>query len=335
MPDKIYVTYSHVVSSAAPFFHATIHYEQTDSAGQVLSHQTIEAAPENMNMSFGDKVNGTVEEFLVPDFGPSRFGHIQGTANLAAPSASFREILAIAAAAPSLRRLFRTCLICLAVFAPLRAAVCETFTPPEEIRRQSEIFEPRTSFDTTPVTVNVAYITYRIPRNYLTHLEPAIPTLRVTYPGFKPLTEETRDCFDPKWRVQHPECTVIEFRLLGSRGPGPGGWAITNSDRFANFMRGLPVREKGRLYDYSVYEIGPNEAIISIYRRIEGDIYFSCQFSKDSDRTKGGVCNDMFRLNDMNHVQFYFQAPLIKAIPEVETRIRELLASFVVEERQP
>jgi len=85
MPDKIYVTYSHVVSSAAPFFHATIHYEQTDSAGQVLSHQTIEAAPENMNMSFGDKVNGTVEEFLVPDFGPSRFGHIQGTANLAAP----------------------------------------------------------------------------------------------------------------------------------------------------------------------------------------------------------------------------------------------------------
>jgi hypothetical protein len=223
----------------------------------------------------------------------------------------------------------------LAVLASLRAAVCETFTPPDQIRKQSEIFEPRASFDTTPVVVNVAYVTYRIPRNYLTHLEPAIPTLRVTYPGFKPLTEETRDCFDPKWRVQHPECTIIEFRLLGSRGPGPGGWAITNSERFENFIRGLPVRPKARLYDYAIYEIGPDEAHITIYRRIEGDIYFSCQFSKDSDRATGGVCNDMFRLNDMNHVQFYFQAPLIVAVPEIEARIRELMAGFVVEERQP
>jgi hypothetical protein len=157
--------------------------------------------------------------------------------------------------------------------------VCESFTPPEEIRRQSEIFEPRASLDTTPVTVKVVDVTYRIPRNYLIVLEPAIPTLRVTYPGFKPLSEGTKDCFDPKWRMQHSECIVIEFLLLGSRGPGPEGRAYTNAERFENFKRNSrSIRFRSGPFGYDIFEEGPEDARSEHYRKTEGDIFFTAYF---------------------------------------------------------
>jgi hypothetical protein len=165
-------------------------------------------------------------------------------------------------------------------------------------------------------------------------VEPAIPTLKLTWPGLKPLTEETRECFGTILQSETVGCTSFEFLLLGSRGPGLGGRALTNSEKFANFMRGLHAIKKWGPFGYDLYEIGPEEARIETYRRIEGDIFFRCTFLGGALKTRRGVCDDTFRLDDMNHAHFLFRVPQIKDVPEIESGVRSLIGSFVTRQEK-
>lgn len=211
----------------------------------------------------------------------------------------------------------------------LGVSFAENFAPYEDIRKKSQIFEPKPSFDTTPVIIRVVDVTYRIPRNYLSKLPPANPALKVTFPGFKPLTEETRDCFDPKWQHQNPGvCTAFEFILLGSLGPAPGGRAYTASERLENIKKNIPgvVRRPGP-HGYDIYEIGPPEARIQRYWKSEGDVLFRCFGGDDSKRPV--VCDSTFRLDDGNHAHFIFRRHHIEHVPAIEAAIRQLVNGFV------
>ena len=209
-------------------------------------------------------------------------------------------------------------------------STAEQFAPYDEIKRKSAVFEPQPSVDTTPVPVKVVDVTYQIPRNYLTHLDPAIPTLKLTWPGLKPLTEETRKCFGSILQSEAAGCTSFEFHLLGSRGPAPGGRAYTNAEMFENFMKGFEnIVPRPGPFGTEIYDIGPEDARTEIYRRSEGDIYFKCM-PFDNRGKRSAICNDMFRLDDLNHIQFYFRPPQIEHIPEIEASIRRLMAGFVI-----
>jgi hypothetical protein len=96
-------------------------------------------------------------------------------------------------------------------------------------------------------------------------------------------------------------------------------------------MRGVPARAIGRQFGFDVYEIGPEEARIRIYRRAAGDLYFTCDTSGIAGRGPVTLCDNMFRLHDMNHAQFYFNPRLTEHMPEIEAGIRQLMASFVRE----
>jgi hypothetical protein len=52
------------------------------------------------------------------------------------------------------------------LFSLLSAAAAQNFTPPEEIWRKSQIFNPKPSFDTTPVEVRVVSLVYSNTRKY-------------------------------------------------------------------------------------------------------------------------------------------------------------------------
>jgi len=214
----------------------------------------------------------------------------------------------------------------------LRPAFAQPFNSYEEIRRKSQILEPRPSLNTTPVTLKVVSITYRIPRNYLIYLDTpsTVPTLKLTWPGLKPLTEETRKCFGSIHQSEQAGCTSFEFLLLGSRGPGPGGRALTSTERFENAIRDIARPRPEKPFGYDLYEIGPEEARTEIYRKVEGDIHFTCSIAGPEGRKRGGVCRDLFRLDDMNHLQFLFRLPHREHIPEIEKGMRELMARFQV-----
>jgi hypothetical protein len=100
MPDRIYATYSHAVSGYSIFFHATIHYERTDSQGNVMVHKVIEGAPQNSNLTTQQKYDATTEEYFRTDNGPSAFGnivaHVDPNAPLAKPTTPY-EVIAVGA----------------------------------------------------------------------------------------------------------------------------------------------------------------------------------------------------------------------------------------------
>jgi hypothetical protein len=99
-------------------------------------------------------------------------------------------------------------LIGLFAFGTLSAAAQDTsgvapFTP-QDLRSIP-------STDTTPIKVKIGAVTYAIPRNYILYPINGLPVvLQVTYPGFQPLTEETRPCMEHKiWR----QCMPIQLRV--------------------------------------------------------------------------------------------------------------------------
>src|ERR1700712_2888729 len=78
----------------------------------------------------------------------------------------------------------------------------------DEVWKKSQSLRPRQSTDTTPITVKGGNATYKIPRNYIS-MYFDFPQLKVTYPGFKPFTEETQGCFDRRLEASLG-CTTLE-----------------------------------------------------------------------------------------------------------------------------
>jgi hypothetical protein len=74
MPDRIYVTYT--PTGGPESFHAAIHYQRTDSAGNIIRHDVIEAKPEK-DLSVPAKAVGVIKEALRTDDGSSNFGRVK------------------------------------------------------------------------------------------------------------------------------------------------------------------------------------------------------------------------------------------------------------------
>ncbi|MES2192931.1 MAG: hypothetical protein V4517_00825 [Pseudomonadota bacterium] len=75
MPDRIYVTYT--PTGGPESFHTAIHYQRTDSAGNIIEHDVIEAKPEREDLSAREKVNSVTDEALRTDRSLSRFGRVR------------------------------------------------------------------------------------------------------------------------------------------------------------------------------------------------------------------------------------------------------------------
>jgi hypothetical protein len=152
------------------------------------------------------------------------------------------------------------------------------------------VLNPKPSLDTTSVVIKVADVTYRIPRNYLTTTGD-IPTIRLAWPRLEPLKEDNRECFGSINQGNKAGCYFFEFHILGSRGPGPGGRALTNEEMFQNSIRSKSTTPRDGPFGYQIYSIGPSNARIEIYRKTEGDRYFVC-FLGDEERRAYAVCRD-------------------------------------------
>lgn len=74
MPDRIYVTYT--PTGGPESFHTAIHYQRTDSAGNIIRHDVIEADAEK-DLSVPAKAIGVIKEALRTDDGSSSFGRVK------------------------------------------------------------------------------------------------------------------------------------------------------------------------------------------------------------------------------------------------------------------
>ncbi len=197
----------------------------------------------------------------------------------------------------------------------------------EEIWKKSQSLRPEPSRDTTPVTAKVGEIVYSIPRNYISSFSD-FPVLKVTYPGFKPLTEETRGCFDPKLRVSLG-CTTLELRLLFSVSYHPG---YENLIRAATPDHAMPQPRPGP-YGYEIYDLGPENARTEIYQSTAESIFFRCALF-DNNGVRDAVCDDIVSLSDGNVIRFFFGLKQISELRDFEAGIRQLMSTFRMGEKQ-
>jgi hypothetical protein len=190
----------------------------------------------------------------------------------------------------------------------------------EEIWKKSQSLRPEPSIDVTPVSAKVGSVSYSIPRNYISNLHFHFPVLKVTYPGFKPLTEETRGCFDRKLQAELG-CTTIELNLRLSLPNKPG---------FENLMKLVPPDQKlsPRQSDgYQVFDLGPENARVEIYRSESEDIFFTCMIF-DNNGVRDAVCDDAVSLADGNAVRFFFNLKQVGQLRKFESGIRQLMTQF-------
>jgi hypothetical protein len=197
----------------------------------------------------------------------------------------------------------------------------------EEIWKKSQSLRPEPSTDTTPVAVKIGEVSYSIPRNYIFNLHLGYPVLKVTYPGFNPLTEETSGCFDRKLQAKLG-CTALELRLAQ-------GKSLPNKVRFENLLELVPSSQKSssrRSADgYQVYDLGPENARVEIYRSESEDIFFTCKIF-DNNGARAAVCDDTVSLPDGNTVRFFFSLNQIGHLRDFEAGIRQLTSHLQIGE---
>jgi hypothetical protein len=172
----------------------------------------------------------------------------------------------------------------------------------EEIWKKSQSLRPEPSTDTAPVAVKIGEVSYSIPRNYILNLRFNFPVLKVTYPGFNPLTEKTSGCFDRKLQAKLG-CTALELRLAQ-------GKALPNKVQFENSIK-FPDRQLSPTQSadgYQIYDLGPENARIEIYRSESEDIFFTCIIF-DNNGVRDAVCDDAISLADGNTVNFLQPRP--------------------------
>jgi hypothetical protein len=198
----------------------------------------------------------------------------------------------------------------------------------DEVWKKSQSLRPRQSTDTTPVTVKVGNVTYKIPRNYIS-MYFDFPQLKVTYPGFKPFTDETRGCFDRRLEASLG-CTTLELNMRLSLPHHPG---FENMIKATPPFREKPLSPRPGPYGFEIYDQGPDNARTEIYRSESEDIFFLCGIF-DNNGVRDAVCDDAVSLSDGNAVRFFFGLNQVSELRNFEAGIRQLMAGFVQGDKQ-
>jgi hypothetical protein len=193
----------------------------------------------------------------------------------------------------------------------------------EPYKKSKKVLGSELSTDATPEAVTIGNVTYLIPRNYISNHY--LSELKVTYPDFKPYTDETKDRFDAKIAFQ-TGCQTVEFNL----NPSP----YREKEMAANAHRDSPdlhCREHAGPLGYMIYSIGQNEALSEAYVNDAAGIFFECVGSGDNRE----ICQDHFSLADNNSAHFIFLLTKehkmqvdMNDVPAIEAGIRKLVASF-------
>jgi hypothetical protein len=177
-------------------------------------------------------------------------------------------------------------------------------------------------------------IRYRIPRNYLTWMDDwnggaqTLVRLKVTFPGFEPLTRETEQCLSRSPAYRPAPCVPLEIILRGGDAHEPPDEVRFNNARDL-FHSQIPLRAP---YGFELYETGPSEARINTYRKKTPlhTLVIQCflQSAKPDDLA---VCGSQSRLESGNVLSYELYSDQLKDAAEIDSGIRRLIRGFQVE----
>jgi hypothetical protein len=176
-------------------------------------------------------------------------------------------------------------------------------------------------------------VRYRIPRNYLVWMDDwnggaqTLVKLKVTFPGFEPLTRATATCLSLSAAFRPTTCTPVEFVLRnGGTYEPPDEVRFNNVRDLFHSQDPLPGP-----YGFELYETGPPEARINTYRKVtpQHTLVIFC-FLHSSDQPMA-VCNSVSRLESGVALSYFLYSDQLKDAEQIDTGIRQLIRSFQLE----
>jgi hypothetical protein len=174
-------------------------------------------------------------------------------------------------------------------------------------------------------------IQYGIPRNYIALMDhwnggaQTLVRLKVTFPGFEPLTKKTAQCLSLSPAFRPTSCTPVAFVLRsGSAYEPPDDVRFNNASSL--FHSQLPLAGP---YGFDLYETGPTDARIQTYRMDTPQhmLVINC-FRSSKDEAQLSVCHTESRLQSGNVLAYFLYSDQLKDAERIDTGIRELVRRF-------
>jgi len=199
-----------------------------------------------------------------------------------------------------------------------------------EIWKKSKELKDQQSFDTTLVEFTYDGTKYRVPRNYLSvlpnnALRPV--TFRVTFPGFEPLTEKTKQCLTQPRLYWPAGCTPVEFWLEGHA-------AGTDDQHFTSETKPYPLPLKQQISGgLELYQYGSGVKRRDIYRKktTRHTLIIDCNYFSGYQDKPDAVCsNYRSPLPNSNSLSYRLDLDQIPHAEQIDDGIRALIESFTV-----
>jgi TPR repeat protein len=204
-----------------------------------------------------------------------------------------------------------------------------------DVWKQSQVLRDQPAVDATPVEFTFLGVRYRVPRNYIVHMPGPMtpPTFRVTFPGFEPLTEKTRQCLTQPRAYWPPGCIQIDFWLEGADSP-----AHTDDELFNIEQKGLQAKAKAQKQGpdgFELYEQGPTDQLLQTYlkRTSTHTLLITCICLHGKQHA---VCsNHRSPLPNGNSLSYWIDLNQLENAEKIDDGIRALIDSFTLKGDKP
>jgi hypothetical protein len=178
-------------------------------------------------------------------------------------------------------------------------------------------------------------VRYRIPRNFLVSMDDwnggpqKLVRIKVTFPGFDPLTKATEHCLSQPPAFRPTQCLPVEFILRGG-----GAYEPPDDEAFDNSRDLFHSQEPQTApYGFELYETGPPQARINTYRKLTAGrtLVIRC-FLPFAGPNNLAVCSSQSRLESGNFVSYRIYSDQLKDAEAIDAGIRQLIQKFQLAE---
>lgn len=177
---------------------------------------------------------------------------------------------------------------------------------------------------------------YRVPRSYLVWMDKwnggpqTLVKLKVTFPGFEPLTEKNKRCMSVAPTYRPSGCTPVEFIIRGGDAYDPPDDVRFNNSRKL-FRSQQPLRGP---YGFELYETGPLNGRINTYRKKTSDHTLVISCMRAASDHQPSICGVTSRLASGNVLEYRLYGDQLKDAERIDEGVRRLIARFQLEAKE-
>jgi hypothetical protein len=200
----------------------------------------------------------------------------------------------------------------------------------QEVWKKAQLLNDQPSADTTPIEFSIGAVHYKVPRNYIANMDnwkggpQSLVRFKVTFPGFEPYSEKTKDCLTLAPAKRPEGCMPIRVFVIGET-------PVSDDERVNNAKKGASGPQIAP-FGYEVYKKGEGEMHTEVFvkKTPTHTLMFSCIIYPDNGKGRNGGCSNSSRLPNQNAIEYHFYLTELEKGQQIDEGLRPLIESFIV-----